>query len=109
MLQKRCNDEQNDLVLLKWNCWVCCVKRAAHPAWVFVTRGCFRKQRSRCRDWREGRQVLPGSKVPGCDWDKSLVIETEKQHCNGCAAALWAPLAAGDRAGSWLQHPALVR
>lgn len=29
VLQKRCDDELNDLVPLRWRVWVCCVKRSA--------------------------------------------------------------------------------
>lgn len=40
MLQKRCDDELNDLVPLRWRVWVCCVKRsAADPECVFMASG----------------------------------------------------------------------
>lgn len=62
-LQKRCDDEQN--VLLRWKFGVCCVKRAAHPAWVFVTTSGSRKQSARRGERRKGRRVILGSKAPG--------------------------------------------
>ena len=79
MLQKRCDNEQNDLLFLRWKFWICCVKTTAHPAWVFVTTSGFRKQSTRRGEWRKGGRVTPSSKVPGCDWDKSLVMERDSK------------------------------
>lgn len=88
-----------------------CMKRAAHPPWVFrpqVASGS--RAPTRHGEWRKGRGVILGSKAPGCDWDKSLVMErVSKAALYGCAAAPWAPLAAGERAGGWLQPLAPVR
>lgn len=72
MLQKRRDDELNDLVPCKAEglgllCEESCSPRMGVPG--------FRKHSTKRGGWRKGRRVIPDSKAPGCDWDKSLVME----------------------------------
>lgn len=56
MPQKGCDDEQNDLVPLRWKfLGLLCEKRVAHPTWVFVTTSGFRKQSTRRGERRKGK------------------------------------------------------
>lgn len=54
--QKRCDDEQNDLVPLRWKfLGLLSEKRVDYPTWVFVTTSGLRKQSARGGEWRKGK------------------------------------------------------